>query len=375
MRWYYYLNRKGEENLVERETIEEDDIIVSRWTREKKYTLVKGHISLYETIKNSPDSEKCFFEVLFPETKRKPYFDIDIEGVEFDEEILFSEIRYAIQDLTYPDVTIMVYSSHRPGKKSYHVVVDKIYLENYESCQIFYKKVLDKISLKYRDFFDESVYKSTQQFRILGCQKYEKQNYKKLNPKLSCNFKIPYRYKNDRGKNLYTLLCSLVGRTERCKYLPGFEPPKKEMKTFIGTSSEDDLDDVISVFKENFNIDNFKIGKIVEREGSLIICLKTLVPYMCGICKRVHDLENPFLSVRGTEREIYFYCRRNKKDKFYLGKLGVPPNFSPVRKSKTPDLIPEIKNPSPTRVKDLQNIKVKKPKPPRVNTSLKLSLY
>jgi hypothetical protein len=53
----------------------------------------------------------------------------------------------------------------------------------------------------------------------------------------------------------------------------------------------------------------------------------------CEECNRIHENENPFVTVNGIYRNIYFYCRRKEGDERvggkYIGSLG-------------PEIIPEL---------------------------------
>ena len=48
----------------------------------------------------------------------------------------------------------------------------------------------------------------------------------------------------------------------------------------------------------------------------------------CDICKRIHESENPFITVTGDFRNVVFYCRRtdekDSREGDNLGCLGVP---------------------------------------------------
>jgi hypothetical protein len=156
--------------------------------------------------------------------------------------------------------------------------------------------------------------------------KYEKENTKTLSEELSYNFKIPSRYSSDKGKDLYILYSSLVGKIEKCSILMGFEPEKKVFIPVEGAASEDDLEEVMILFSKDsqFKKGSFDKAEVVEESGNLIIPLRSHGPYECETCDRVHEAENPYLIVKGEEREIYFDCRRtgNIPKRKFIGKLG-----------------------------------------------------
>ncbi len=427
-RWYFYLNRKGERNLLDGERTllsERDAIVASNWTGMKRYTVFSNHIQLYKYLFLIPDEQRCFFEILLPHMGRKMYFDIDMDKEElikvmkdYEEEQFITTVRRAIKKVI-PQImdkgSILVFTSHSKKKLSYHIVIDGWYVQNFEECRVIFDRVLEHIPDEWEPFFDETVYKKTQQFRMIWNHKYEKDNTKTLNEELSYNFKIPDRYSSDKGKDLYTLYSSLVGKTDKCDVLMGFEVEKKVFVPVEGAASEDDLGEVMALFGKDSQYKKGVFDKIsvVEEAGNLIIPLKSHGPYECEICDRVHEAENPYLIVKGEEREIYFDCRRSgslvadvPKRKF-IGKLGkvegteeqqlsptdaeggggdmieenkiTPPKYEyPVEKVPSGFDVKsgEKKGSSPGRLNNLMGMKkTREVEKPKVNLSLKLRLY
>ncbi len=387
-RWYYYLNRKGERNLLQFEKIEDDTLIIGDWSGKKRYTTFGGHVSYYDYQLSVPYSSRCFFEILLPHTRRKPYFDIDMKKSELPKD--FNSIKFIKRTVkairktieSDEDYSILVFSSHTDRKWSFHIVVDKLYLQNYEECAFFFNKVLESgyIQEEYIQFFDDSVYKKTQQFRMIWSHKYERGNTKKLDVNLSYNFKIPSRYAGERGRKLFILHSSLVGRVENCKILMGFAVPKSERRIMIeGSATENDLEEVIKLFSESvpYKRGSFEIGDVVEDDGNLIVPLRSLHPYHCDGCGRVHDAENPYLTVRGEERTILFDCRRGKNRQF-VGKLGPPPPPVEAPLVTLPPLPPPPRakeKPSPPRLENLMKVKRVEKYKPQITYNLKLGIY
>ena len=380
-RWYYFLNRKGKRNLLECEKISNESLIVGSWASNKSYASFKSYIDFYDYMCGIEEIERCFFEILLPDRSRKPYFDIDMNNIppSFSLLTFITKVKKAIlKVIEDPNTTILVYNSHTEKKYSYHIVVDGWYLRNYEECEEFFKKVVEKLPDDYLPFFDSSVYKCTQQFRMIGSHKYGKNNVKVLNIKECHNFSIPKRYRNERGKSLYILYSSLVGKTDRCRMLSGFEVLlQKKFDIIPGSATEHDLEEVVKLFRDHpiSKKGNFEVLELVEEEGNLVIPLRSHCPYHCDGCGRTHEAENPFLMVRGEERTISFNCRRGKNHQF-IGKLGmvkeeIEREESPVvyEKKTTP------KRPSPKIFDRMMGIAVPQKYEPKVDTSLKLSLY
>jgi hypothetical protein len=384
MRWYYYLNRKDEKSLLSFEKVEKDNLVIGVWTKTKKYTIFDNYILFFDFQDSLPIKERCFFEILLPDSKRKPYFDIDVDGENKDnfiEDGFVRDLKTVILKLI-PSAIILVFTSHTEKKKSFHVIIDGFYLGGNKECKMFFEKVHSLVSDEYEDYYDESVYKTTQQFRILGSHKYEKNNFKVFREDLSHNFKYPERYKTERGKNLFLFFSSLVSKTERCQYLEGYQEEVEEKKKVIGTAKEEDLGEVIDLFKETkpYKRGNFEFKEVIESDGNLILIMNSSSGYYCDGCKRIHDAENPYLSVSGKERNVYFNCRRGSNQ--YLGKLGNSGEEEEIEVEKEEGKIevPVVEGASkdsPERLDELMSIKRREKRKTKkeLNFPLSFSVY
>ena len=188
---------------------------------------------------------------------------------------------------------------------------------------------------RYLPFIDGSVYKTIQQFRILGSHKYQKENKKIYREDLSEGLVIPEKYKKyPKGLENFLLINSLVSMTAGAKYLSGYEKIE-ENKTFStqGFSSTSDLEEILNIFYSIYSADLFEFLNVIDNDGNLLITFLRKSPSFCEECNRVHENENPFVTVNGIYRNIYFYCRRKEGDERvggkYIGSLG-------------PEVIPEL---------------------------------
>ena len=75
---------------------------------------------------------------------------------------------------------VLIYTSHGGNKRSIHIVLNKLAHTDHTEAKLFYNEVCKEITIytkaiytkdKYLDFIDPAVYKSNQQFRVLGSQK------------------------------------------------------------------------------------------------------------------------------------------------------------------------------------------------------------
>lgn len=381
IRWYKFLNNPEKDKrclLNDTLKIEDHNIIVSQNLKNMHFAKFENHTEFLKYQRSVPPHDNCFYEVMTEKTQRKPYFDIDIKksslkqddnGIEIIKNIKENIIAVILENAGEEYVKkaqLLVYTSHTDAKISYHIVVHGLYLKNHKECKNFFEKVSDKTEFKYKNYIDCSVYKTVQQLRILGSNKYFKKNTKVLSMSLSENFSIPERYlRFPRGKESYLLLTSLVGNITDCEKLPSFEyfEPEIDYSQFIylpesdaerlaflndmldesydneknerivkiklpgraGNAEYKDIEQVMEIFHSKYPREAFKRGKIIEHDGNMIIAFYRVRKTMCNVCKRIHYNENPYVRVTGLNRDLYFHCRREQDDKGELfGSLGKP---------------------------------------------------
>ncbi len=321
--WFYYFNNKDKNNLMSnfKDKISDENLIICQELSSRRYTVFKNPAYFYKFFSKSSFDENCFYEMMRPGINRKPYFDIDIED---DYEFDIEKMKTVIKNILGEKLKILVFTSHYRNKKSFHIVIDGVCFSEVWEMQSFYDEVVSQLPEKDKDYVDDSVYKSVQQFRILGSHKWSKENVKKLDENLSFNYSLPKRSTSEKAKFIHDLSISLVTNTERCEVIQKFKKPKiQKVNLGIGTASEDDLKDVMKMFYSKYSMNDFRFYECKENNGNLLIILRRLNATYCEDCERVHEHENPFIVTSGEFRNIYFYCRRNEKGKF-LGSLGLP---------------------------------------------------
>jgi hypothetical protein len=328
MKWYHYLNKVGEDNLINNERLEDENLVVCQQLSSRRYTHFQNFSAFFRYFNTLPEIERCFYEILMPGKPRKPYFDIDMDKDKisnFEEKELFKEIKKIFRDILGKQYCLLVFSSHTYNKWSYHLIVDNFILQNYKECEIFYDRFIDKISEKYKPYFDRCVYKSVQQFRIIGNHKFQKENTKIFEKDLSVGFKYPTRCREKNAKFLHLLSTSLIYNNSYCNILGGFSPPEEEKNLGMGAACEGDISDVLQNFFAVYSPDDFQYSGCKEQNGNLLLILRRLNPTYCKECDRIHQSENPFITVTGSYRNITFYCRRkDEKLGVSLGHLGPP---------------------------------------------------
>ena len=156
----------------------------------KKVGFTKRHTSfgtpeeLFEWLKTVKPADRCLYEVVAFGDEMKLYFDIDFkyEGENtFDQSMILNLLETTMDILSelnavvdYEDFNI--YCSSRPGKESYHIVLNNFYFENMDCVRHVVDMINDACELE----LDMSPYgKTTQLFRLIDCCKKGQDNFKK----------------------------------------------------------------------------------------------------------------------------------------------------------------------------------------------------
>lgn len=318
----------------------------------RKFTMFENIEEFYKYQSKIPVNERCFFETIMGNTWRKPYFDIDI-NLDEDNDIPREDADDMIEELTYNidnelsnyEKKIIVTTSHTEKKHSYHIIVDGVKLKNPDESRSFARTVMTP---KLRKYADTSVYKPTQQFRILGSKKENKDNKKVIDYGLSKNFKIP----PDVNKEMFSLRCCMVTYTKFCREYATL----KEILNARNVEMDDYIEEAIDMLNTAYPR-TFDVRRVKELDGVNYVELSSNNSYYCKIHKRVHDNENAFVKIKThmTYRKVYFDCRRIEEHEkkrlraLYLGsipiknkKIDIDFNVnsqSKLKKSKTKSLL------------------------------------
>ena len=123
---------------------------------------------------------------------------------------------------------------------------------------------------------------------------------------------------------------SLISITDKCYILPSFKsnednstPEKRYNPIEYPDISFEDAELALSMYAKcrNSTITHPNFPYRIQTINPPFITLKRIHKSNCPICHRVHEHENPYLTILGLEdRRVYFNCRRSK-DVIYAGKL------------------------------------------------------
>lgn len=338
MNWCYSLYKNRELKILNFNYDYNENLLVCRQINNtRQFGMFKSYTHFQKFQEDLTPDERCFYEVILGKKERKPYFDIDIDTNEKDItkeqaddmiQILVDNIKDALYEF---EPRIIVFTSHRTKKLSYHIVVDGVYVKDNEVCKAFKDKVLP---IHMKEYVDGRVYNSGQQMRILGSTKHGKNNTKIIDFMLSDNFYIPSDIKHDSfRKQNFLLQSSLITFTENCEYYKMKEVKKKKQKISKGNSSELDIDNAVKILNKTY--DNFEMRQAKEQNGNILVELVSEKPYVCKIHNRVHENENAYITIQGLYRDIWFDCRRIEAHEKHLapqklGTLGLPKKTTKV---------------------------------------------
>jgi hypothetical protein len=307
----------------------EEDIKIKEYKEEDKNKDIK--------IKEDKEEEDKNKDIKIKEDKNK---DIKIKEEDKEEDIKIKEEDIKIKEEDINNIIILVYNSSVKDKLSYHIIVTNYYLCNNDESKCFYDKIMERLDEKYRKFVDPAVYSTVQQFRIVGCSKYKKNNFKIIDESLSENLDLLFKdeihlfsnSKNLNSKNLnkeeefkkkILFKASLISMTnEDCVKLEGYSV-KKEKNNFMekGCSDEKDVEKALDLLNEKYD-KIFKPMDKKEKDGNYLITLKRRKPSYCERCKRTHESENAYMLIVGEFKTVILDCRRNDKEKKeWLGNL------------------------------------------------------
>ena len=302
--YYYYYPEQGKVSLSDIHSDQDimDGFLVSL-TRQnfKLYSLFsdfKDFIRYNDNITNP--ANRSFFECILGDKKQRPKFDVDVEVsdnlIEFSDKILarlISSFRHFIPNINL-ETDVMIFTSHSVSKRSFHVIIRNYYHYDNIEAKAFYRAVMDKIDTKYNQHIDSAVYSKLQQFRIYGSQKEGSGR-----PKVQL-----LEFRGLKFKPIQSMEETFVTNTKGCKHL-------KFTRVFTSTIKEDIPDVDIRLAEEALKILNIPNLKINGITGPVVLLFNE-GGYYCKPCARVHEFENPYLTIYPPT--VYMNCRRYNPD-------------------------------------------------------------
>ena len=314
------------------------------------YAVFDSYIEFYNYYIKFPEKDRCFYEVV--QFFQKPHFDIDMDSTtyinhynkyyNYDEffkvgTLLIETLIKSCKIVMLPNILnlekdVLIYTSHGKSKGkdklSYHIIINHwCHIDEIEAGA-FFEKVSHLTACllegKYVEWLDKSVYKSRQNFRLLGSHKFDTQFDQIVNRTKKFEQSFVYFdkiiiHEPDQlniSEKYSQFSKSLITFTSGCQLLQSFGI-QKIYKEYDYNISEKDLEEIkimlYKAFKDQFTIRDIKKHKIF---------LKKRNPYYCPTCYRVHPHENPVIVV--FHGVVKFDCRRHDdKKKLLLGHLTI----------------------------------------------------
>jgi hypothetical protein len=391
-RWYYLLvpdasvespkrssKTKRARSLMDDYRLSQIDgklVVVLTTPNEKRiYSLFDSYIEFGHYQQKFPAENRCFYEVIFGEFPQKPHFDIDIDQSDIgtlDLDTLALEIRDAVirqvililneYGITlHLDRDVLVYTSHGPTKRSFHLVINNYCHVDHKEARRLYDRVFDGISkeLTYpmlNKWIDPAVYSSKQQFRIVGSQKFKTNRPKKFESVWTYQGQtIQHRYiepvESPSHEYILQLEESLVSHTSSCNILPSLMDPAQvtdEPTTNPAIYRSEDVSTDLArralqmcADKAGISIHDRKFPYQIRSINGGIISLKRVKASRCQICNKVHEHENPYIFIiesNGT-KNVYFDCRRKPGKKLWIGSIDDPTASVPATEPASPSPI------------------------------------
>jgi len=357
------------------------------------FTLFPSYVSFAKFHQKIREEKRCFFEIILGDHPQKPHFDIEVEATKLNlspEDLdrlsndlinKFLEVMIPLFEKLYRvklnlETDLLIFTSHGPKKKSYHVIIDNYCHSNNKEAKAFYQEVITRMPEELRSFIDGSVYSKKQQFRIVGSQKKGSGRIKTLlSPWFYQGKEIKYRYReepsNPGHRLVLTLEASLVSFISNCRLLTNL---LEESETKIGSKWEWEKDDLhpetvkmaLDLLSEKEDIpetsSNFPY-EVRDVMGGLIL-LKRKYPSHCQVCHRIHEHENPYMLVLTDDNEVrhvYFDCRRAEGKRLYLGTLREESNNKNIPVipclQETQDILSKIEEISRIPMRTVRQIK------------------
>ena len=327
---------------------------LTNWKGDNLFTLFTSYLEFGHYQLRLDPPHRCFYELILGQQRQKPHFDLDIDLTKYpniDAEEIKDDLIDALLEVIEGfginlDLSqdLMLFTSHGEKKKSFHLVVNHYAHSDNLEAKALYQLVIQLMPPASAKFVDHAVYSTKQNFRMVGSQKSRSNRPKILNETWHYHgYLINYKYdenpENSGHQMMLQLEASLVSHVPSCLPLPSFLPETPVIRgTFVSDNIPQELAiDAIRLLAHRCDISTsdprfpYKLEKIM---GNLVI-LKRVKPSICPICQRVHQHENPYLLVKGANKEVYFHCRRAPSDqKLYIG----PVNKIDIEKKITPTL-------------------------------------
>lgn len=388
VRWYNVMSRKDTDDKtpaykildecytrdeLSRKVIISREVMLRSGKKTRNFAVFDNHIDLYSFIRGSDEEDRLFHEIVVAGNYQKPRFDVDIEKEEYDAdpkakefgELLGVEDGSGLQQfgqyvkdrvidasmavLARNDIhlnlskNIIVCSSHRSEKNSYHIIINGYMHSCEDEAKAFYEEVMKVIEDKEMigKYIDHQVYSKNQPFRMLWSHKLGKKNTKVFEQEWLyngdvCKYEFPPE-KNPDHLNIMMLEACMLTFTSSCQILPYYEKESARNWDVNTVLTDDQSLGAFELLRDNWvaNQDKNPLPHITDNRRMFdcpvefqmvmpfkvryirggFIALERLRESLCPICEVIHQNIDPYMFI--IKGKVYFNCRRSEK---YKGK-------------------------------------------------------
>lgn len=356
----------GRDRYYHNEELDED-------VKSMEFCQFQNYVEVYKHIMASHPDSRHFYEVIYGPQKPHFDIDMEVVrlvnplhenplrfGDEY-RELLIGDRESFVSKLFLPVICQAIYDMfiklHPTGldaerqfvitdsstvdKLSFHIVLDGVFHRSCQESRVLYDAVVAHIATTNKNFdpsvVDSAVYKRNQQFRTLWSRKIDKRNtkmyYRGAAVEILSSQNIPLRlgtrdflreYEGEGGvcTPLEVFARSLVSNTVACTGLRnarmeghptggkpggggGCKIAKPKLEEEVSTRAWECFKACPHYLTKEGGKPMFRMRQV---NGNRIILQKTS-SYICPVCNRKHETENPFLEVK-DDGGVWFVCRR-----------------------------------------------------------------
>jgi hypothetical protein len=360
MTFYPFLLSRPDTKGLDSESFLTDESIVICWERDSRlFTYFPDYLGFTQFLLRLSADQWCFHEIVRGHCYQRLRFDIDMEMPSEHSsaassaskpsplvaklaalsahntppspdkmQALQDELIDACQEVLGPlDLTrdVVICDSSGPEKLSRHIILPNHGTANSESAQHYCSLIIDRLSATHASSVDRGIYSPNHPLRTLFSVKKGTTRRKRMleewrHHDRTIRFSYDEEPKSDRHRMLLQLGVTLITNAQRVKLSPTIVKPKPVPTVVLDAEVGYQA---LSLYAEVRGMKVEDEGfpyRLLGVEGGLVL-LKRERASLCPVCVRVHEKENPFMTV-DEDNIVRFYCRRNTSH-YVVGRLGL----------------------------------------------------
>ena len=326
------------------------------------FTIFDKHTDLYTFLYKINEYNRCYHETIVGFEQQKPRFDCDIDGTDEKTIKFMNDTQKSLKEIGQLTLNslidslidffvsaklpfqleknLIVFTSSRKNKESFHLIIDGFYHNNYLEAKAFYQEIVGKMRYG-KNFVDPGPYGSTSYLRLedntklgirapkrrMATYQYHNREITTLDPFTESPELLKLR-KFEQGLIMLIgdSICipSLIKEQKEIDFNPVTKEQAKLAMQFLSTTLEIELESPDFPFRYN------------GTKGNLIK-LERLSSTYCRVCEKVHDRHPAIIIVVG--KQYRFYCCRSPDKRYILlgisGESNIKTSMAPVLQDTT----------------------------------------